>query len=607
MEALGQEFAGRLLGVESGSSPVGELPVAVEDSIQVKGVVNPTYLVLIGFSTRKVLEAVKNNHSAFGKPKNVEHVLIIEPSMERFHALLKREYIGDLVVNDNYNFIVGVEIDSLLPPIQKTMSKNETKNVVAMAMRPEIVIDPFAYPFPPEGGPSPEAQAIIEKVNYASHQLTLSMGCASDSFNRWEQMIANEKNLQESYRIKPLFEQFGTIPAVVLGAGPSLADFIEAYKKYDLEDKCLIIASDAALKLLVENGIRPHIVTRCERKYTNIFRDVTPEHTRGVYFAGYPWVDHRYFEMFDEKFMLYRSNGVCRWSTYDPGFVDGGVSAANAALEIAFRLKNNPIILSGVDLCFIGDRSHIEGTQVEFDIERSREKWQKIKGNDKEVTSIPVWIRCLGEYQNAIFKHEARGKVINTSLQGAYIDGTVVKPWSEVGPMLATKSYVRDKIKKHLEKPNEEAKAKYEAAKDMARKELKRLHEDMRALFFDIGDSYKIARDEETKAILQLNHVPDSDRYWASVSGVQTSLVKVFELAASQIDQFKNKWYTDNFFNQSIADICQLDLFQNENKCISLKNATDWNHQRLKMYVECHLNFYQICNFYVESLLKLLK
>lgn len=587
---------------------VSEAPVAVEKHIQIKGVNNPTYSVIVGFSSRALLESLKNFHTQAGKPKNIEHTLIIEPSLERFHALIKREYIGDIVNNPDYDLIVGIPPNELLAPVQKTMAKNEGKNLAAMAMKPEIVVDPFAYPFDATGKPSPEAQEVISQVQYASNQITLSMGCSSDSFNRWEQMVPNEKNMQDGFKIKELFNEFDNVPTVVLGAGPSLKSFIDAYKKYDLEDKVFIIAADAALKLLVDNGVRPHVITRCERKYTNIFRGVTNEHTKGVYFAGYPWVDHRFFELFSNRFMLFRSNGVCRWTTYDPGFVDGGVSAANAALEIAFKAKSSPIILSGIDLCFIGNRSHIEGTEVEFDVERSKDKWQQIKGNNGGmVTSIPTWVRCLGEYQLALFKHEAKGKVYNTSLDGAFIEGTVVKPWSEVAPMLTKKLNLWDKLKKLEKTHNQEDLARYQKTKQDTLTDLKKMLSDLNQVFFDLDDSFTIARKEEEKAIKQLSCIKDTEKYWINVAGIQPNLANVYSFAAAQVDAFKAKWYPTDVFTKTLGDITQLDLFQNELRCSSLKNVTDWTHMRMRQYIEFHMNYFTTVKHYIEELLEVLK
>lgn len=584
--------------------------IEIDNQVIIKGLSNPAYLVIVGFATRKVIDTVRKSTSPTGKLRHVDHILVIEPRLSVFHQTIKREYIGDLLESEDIDFVVGVEAKSLLPQIQKAMTARKDKNIVQIAMKPEMVIDPFAYPFDKTGKPHPEASQVIESVKYAAKQIALSMGCASDSFNRWEQFLKNEKNLKESYMIKQLFNQFKDLPIVVAGAGPSLVDFITYYKKQNLEDKCMIIACDASLRLLLENGIRPHLVTRCERKHTNIFKGVSKDDTKGIYFAAYPWVDYRFFDLFDESFMLFRSNGLCKWANkddngYNPGYVDGGVSAANAGLELAYLFGAQNILVTGVDLCFIGDRSHVEGTEVEFDIEKSKPNWTKIPGNNgKQVTTIPVWVRCLGEYRTALLKHAPKGvKVYNTSLEGAYIDGMEVKAFKDLSHLFTESKKVDDRIKKVLAKPSPKRTEFYLKRKEDTIKYLKESHDRIRLLFSDVADALRIARGEEEKAVLQLNNISEPDKFYQNLGGTMSGLTQVFSNACSVIDRFKNEQYGSDMFGKIMLDICQLDLFQTENRCAGLKNTLEHDHHRLKFYAEAHLNFFTILKYYLEKLI----
>src|SRR3990167_6057270 len=395
-----------------------ESPVAIDPDIKLSGIRNPLCLVIVGFSTRRILDTIK------GMKKKIDKVIVIEPSLSVFKATIRREFVADLAMSADIDFLIGIAPDQLFSHLFSSFTSSDPKkgSTASSCLAPEIVCDPFVYPSA-DGKQNPVVTHAIETALAASRQVFISMGCASDSFNRFEQLIQNEKNMSDSWDISQLFGKFPEHTAICVGGGPSVKEFIDAYKEYDLGERSIIIACDASLKKLLDHGIRPHIVTRCERKLTTVFHGVTKDLTKGIYFAGYPWVTPEYFDLFDDKFMLLRTNGVCNFAGFPHGAVNGGGSAANCALELGYLFGCKKIIITGGDLCFIDGKSPVEGTQVEFDPEKSKEKWKQIPGNaGEDVTTIPVWQRCLNEYEMAIHKHRERGaQVWNASVKGARI------------------------------------------------------------------------------------------------------------------------------------------------------------------------------------------
>jgi len=77
VEALGP-------GIEDVLKKHAEKPIATDDDIQIKGLVNPIYLVIVGFSTPKIIEAVRR------ESKKIYNILVIEPDMGIFHQTIKR-------------------------------------------------------------------------------------------------------------------------------------------------------------------------------------------------------------------------------------------------------------------------------------------------------------------------------------------------------------------------------------------------------------------------------------------------------------------------------------------------------------------------------------
>ena len=166
-------------------------------------------------------------------------------------------------------------------------------------------------------------------------------------------------------------------------------NWIEAYGKNESYKNSLIIAPDAVLYKLIKNNIKPHLVVRCERKYTSIFKGVTKDMTDGIYYCMYPWTPPEFVPLFDDIFYLFRKNGVCLFTGLNHGSIDGGVSSSNACFEMALKLGCKNIVMAGIDLCMIGGKTHTGDTQVEFDINRSKDKWTKVKTNSGKEETIP--------------------------------------------------------------------------------------------------------------------------------------------------------------------------------------------------------------------------
>lgn len=594
LELFGKEFAKLLM-----ENP--EKPVAV-DTIDVQGLKNPGYLFIIGFSSMGLLR------KALASKKDIKYIAIIEPNIGRFHAAMKREHLQELATSKTIDLVLGTKPEELIPELYNMLAQFNSPNgpKASVAQCVEYIVDPFAYP-QVDGKVNPEASVIIDQVNKAAQQIFLAMGCSADSHFRWEQFIRNQKNLFKSYQSKELFNKFQDVPAIVIGAGPSLKDFINAAKEHDLASKSILICCDASLRLLLENGIKPHIVIRCERKLTTIFTGISKENTEGVYYAPYPWTSPEYFDLFHDSIMLYRDNGVCKWSKLDPGSVNGGVSSGNAALELAFELGCKNIFLTGIDLCMMDGKTHIEGTEVEFDAEKSKAKWSKIPGNSGEVTTIPVWYRCLNEYLVALNKHSKKNcKVFNTSLNGAKIIGTEVQPWSEIINVFNKEIDVRSMIEANKSLPSDESKKEFYKQKEDLRKILYSYTKEYKKARSFISDLMLTAKREEEKAIAKLKVFYEPTEFYIQVDGSKKSLCDVYTEVCRQVDKIKEVFFTKELFTLSVLDICQHSYFQTENKISASKNVISDEHNRLKQYVILNIHLMEELCYYSEKLIALI-
>lgn len=579
-------------------------PVAIEPTIVINGIKNPTCTMLVGFASRGLYDTTRKTPN-----KLIRHTVIVEPDLGVFHALIQREFIGDILLDQSTDILLGIDGGELKTQIFKVMAAVTPKLgcKAASCMQPEFITDPFLYGDGKLRTPQ-EAKATLDICDDAIKQVFLAMGCAADSFHRWEQVVRAKDHFNDCHEIKGLFGKFATLPAVVVGAGPSMDDFVGCCKEYNLENNSIIIACDAALPKLLKNGIRPHIVTRGERKFTTIFEGTEGHDLKGIYFATYPWVAKEFFEMFPDKFLLFRDNGVCKWTSYDPGSVNGGVSSANTALELAYLFGCKDIVMTGVDLCFIDNKSHTEGTQVEFNIEKSKDKWREIPGNSGPVTTIPVWNRCLNEYVQAIAKHySTNATVFNTSLKGALIHGATVRPWSELGGIFNRDGYARQKIEKNLNKIDPTCADKFKVNMDNTNKLLTEFRHDLKKFFLNIYDSLLTCGREEERLIQQAQTNHDPTDFFRSVEQIKKSLKDVYRNICQDVDDVKTKYFTNRDFLDTMIDMCQLETFQMENKANSLANIVPIEHERLKAYVALHMGLFKTLDFYAGKIIGLIE
>lgn len=583
---------------------IKDSPIKIDKNVIIQGIKNPLTLVLYGCSSRILYDAVKR------KKKVVSYMCIIEPDIRILkHALMTEDWT-DILDAPNIDIIVGIRGELLISQMFKALTmpiKGSAVSRSTLIENMEIVLDPFQYTTKEKIKQGKEEIRVIAETR---QQIKLSMGCSDDQFRRYELMIANAKNMFNSWNIKNLYGKFADVPAFVLGGGPSLDEFIKTYNSDEKYKNSIIIAADAVLHKLLENGIKPHLVTRCERKLTNIFKGITKEKTKGIYYAAYPWTPPEFFELFDDSFYLFRRNGVCLFTELDHGAVDGGVSASNAGLELAILLGCRNIILSGVDLCMVGGKTHTDGTQVEFNIEASKARWTKVKTNGGgEATTIPVWQRCRREYAQSIFKHieaQKKFKVYNMSKDGAVVELTEYKPLPDID-VFGEDMDAHKLIKKHRTKLTQKQQDKFN---DMLKEAVERIKDFSNTIEISNSlaeDSKRTAEGELDKLVALIQTKAKTP--YQLIMGLRAQEANVNKLwkgvADSYEDNFRKKLYTEMLFRILIFDVLQIDFYHYENQVNAMFNATKYEDERNYNFYVCTKEMLVKVLYYLEKFEKL--
>jgi hypothetical protein len=425
------------------------------------------------------------------KEKSV--IIVIEPFMEVFENMIHKINMSDFLNNGNLYFMVGFN-DLLLNQILNTFIYKHFLDHMTNVQYIEL-----SYYKSLVGDINKKIEMIKEITTYAWRALG---NCQYDHNIGFVQSILNtpfivEKNgineFEKIYKDKDVVKR-----CIVVSAGPSLNDNLKLINEN--QNRFIIIALDATLNILVENGITPDFIVTMERVgvYENFFdgKNVTvPKESVLVCPSVTQPEVVNYFK--DNKIIFFYQNvGIQEYldNITQKGKLSSATSAAYTAINVAITLGFIEIVLIGQDLSY-SEKGDIYADGMSSNAQKIEKKRKEqntytskvINNNGVMVESNIIWAKQRMTIETLV-QSARHVKFYNTSLHGAKIEGTVVK---------SLKDYVmenccddRNKINIILER-NEVEKDSINVIKNM----YKKLTED-RVLFKKIYKKLKIQNEK---------------------------------------------------------------------------------------------------------------
>ena len=208
---------------------------------------------------------------------------------------------------------------------------------------------------------------------------------------------------------------------VIAASGPSLNLNLEKLKK--IRDKVVIFAVGSSLKILMNYGIKPDMVTI-----------IDPQEIVYNQFQGFENLDVPLcFLSTASNLAVTKYNGP-KYKFYNSKensegtIIETGKSVATAALNIAIKGRAETIIFIGQDLAFINDKSHADN-YVNDTITLGDEIAKKVEGvGGATLKTTEGWLYFKKWIEDKIFENP-QIKFINCS-SGARIKGTIEKDLS---------------------------------------------------------------------------------------------------------------------------------------------------------------------------------
>lgn len=288
-----------------------------------------------------------------------------------------------------------------------------------------------------------------------------NFGRIDDSLDGVRATLMNRSAILNYPGITEIKNAFKGIPALIVGAGPSLDKELQNIKKHN--NKFVVICADAALKPLINAGIRVDYTTSIERlnDYQKpFFEGLEPVSTELI---AFPVIQPDQFKIFPGRSRIaYRNYSFFAYfeKNWPKGIIKCGGSTSHLAIRLADWLGCPRAYLVGIDSAYERKegtdlyRSHCSGTGHanwgDFvslkDFNEQRQHMPAIVGTSNAGTDVMTnltYYQWIKEYTEELAEIGLRMTIINCSAQGLKISGIDYRNFNEVAEKFDEQSIVK--------------------------------------------------------------------------------------------------------------------------------------------------------------------
>jgi hypothetical protein len=327
-------------------------PVREADGDLARAFVNgePSLVVSIGLGFGYLLDAVAARSQR-------TRVLAIEPFAASVAHLKARSLVREWLASGRLTLLVAPQFNG---------SDEAWRTVVASEANPHVVFHPVIHrEFPKECA---QAYALSARIVQGARENERARRTFSGRY-----LLQSLENLPRICRegdVNGLTDVFPSVPAAVIGAGPSLDSTLHTLRA--LSGRILIVATDTTLRPLLAAGIEPQIVVAVDPSELNarhLQGIAGAKHTRLVAEGSmHPSV----FEPFGGRTFFCRvtDHEPWRWLrtlNLDCGHARAWGSVLTVAFDLAHRAGCNPIVFFGADMAYTGGLPYCRNTIYERD------------------------------------------------------------------------------------------------------------------------------------------------------------------------------------------------------------------------------------------------
>jgi SAM-dependent methyltransferase len=182
---------------------------------------------------------------------------------------------------------------------------------------------------------------------------------------------------------------FNDVPAIVVGAGPSLDQNLAALSA--LRDRALIIAVDTAVRPLLAAGIRPHLVVSVDPSDANARHLNDLPDVRGLWFVAEGALAPSVFPQFAGRTFTFKVSNHDPWPWLAAHHCDRAKlqtwgSVLTTAFDVALRAGCDPVVFAGADLAYTEGLQYCRNTVYEPD-------WSPFPTNEQRAAEFAKYLQ----------------------------------------------------------------------------------------------------------------------------------------------------------------------------------------------------------------------
>ncbi len=309
---------------------------------------------------------------------------------------------------------------------------------------------------------SSTAQSIQEQLDVLMNgrKQTLAEYISSKTF--YKNFFSNFALMPQAYLGNQLFGQFKDVPAIICGAGPSLAHSLPLLQT--LKNRALIFAGGTAMNAVNTTGLLPHFGVGVDPNPAQFTRLIMNDAFETPYFYRNRMLNAALDLVQGDH--LYISGGAVKlveWFENKLGIreeeIEGGHNVINFSLAIAYAMGCNPIIFVGVDLAYTDGLSYCPGL-LNHPLHEKRRYFQTKSIKDEVIircdvhgNPISTQIKWVTEslWFTTFAAHHPEVILINASNGGIGFEGIPHLPLDQVANSWLTREFdfntiIHDKI-----------------------------------------------------------------------------------------------------------------------------------------------------------------
>jgi len=232
--------------------------------------------------------------------------------------------------------------------------------------------------------------------------------------------------------VEMLYNMFPGKPVMLISAGPSLDENLPELKK--IRSNAVVVSVGTALRPLMQFGIEPDFVIITDPS-PKVYKQIEGLDCRFPLIAlptTHPDVIRNYPgpRIFAFQEGIEQVEEQARLLGYS--LINTGGSVATTGLEVVLKMGGNPVILVGQDLAYCHNRSHVRDSIHDLGEMAIVNGIVTISNNGEQVPTSVSWNIYRRWLEKRIEREGEARQIINTSLNGARIEGTVVMSLHEV-------------------------------------------------------------------------------------------------------------------------------------------------------------------------------